>query len=355
MRKIMFFIAALAAATTSLTSCSSDDETSAQSPSEAKNAKIEFAVNGKNATRATPTTAANYLTQIPSFKVWGYISSGTNSGTYYLGEEGANGVLINGDGQGSWSYADKTKVAYWAGETPISFYAVTPAENDNYAFASGNLTYTIPTDQSQQVDLMIAKAADQTVSTNAGVVALNFEHALSLISFAAKTRNDLTEVEIESITVHNVNSVYATSLYSQGAFANAAYENYAVGLSSAVTANGTSAVSATDANGVLMLAPQTLTGWADNTTTEAADQNHQSYLEITCKIKIAGSYLVGSETTYGKTYVAFPATWEAGKKYVYTLVFGGGKKADGTSQLTPITFNVSVSDWGRSTDSDVSL
>lgn len=352
MKKSIFLLSALSAFALTFSSCSSDDE-AVQSVQGAK-AGITFAANltPSKATRATAITADNFLAQLNSFKVWGYLAK---DATYYLGSEGEGGIYIDGDGQGNWSYRNSNDKAFWAGETPLNFYAVTPADNENFVYSNGKLTYTIPADQSKQVDLMVAKANDQKLSTNNGTVALEFQHMLSQVSFAAKTKNDLTEVEIKSITIHNVNNSFATALRGDAPFGGFTYDNYSVGLASPVTTDGTTAVSATDANGVLMLAPQTISGWADGTTTEAADQSNQGYLEIECKIKVADSYLVGSETEYGKTYVAFPATWEAGKKYVYTLVFGGGKKADGTDQLTPITFSVSVADWGETTQSDVNL
>lgn len=37
--------------------------------------------------------------------------------------------------------------------------------------------------------------------------------------------------------------------------------------------------------------------------------------------------------------------WEPGKKYIYTLNFGGGYDADGKVILSPMKFTPTVEDW----------
>ena len=74
-------------------------------------------------------------------------------------------------------------------------------------------------------------------------------------------------------------------------------------------------------------------------------QKKQSYLSIECKISIGDVYYSGSKSGYGTLYVPFGADWEPGKRYVYTLIFGGGYTEKGNPVLTPISFEPSVETW----------
>lgn len=340
-----------------LSSCSQDDETEGGQQMTANKIQWNATTNNVGVTRALPTTSSNYLTQVQNFKVWGYLSSG---GNYYLGRTGDAGVLIANRGAGNWDYNTATDMVYWPNE-PLNFYAITPSSNSNYSFNGGLLTYTVPTDNSKQVDLMTAKANNQTKNTNKGVVNLQFQHALSQVVFKGMTKSSNLSVEIKSITIHNVNSVMTLALNGNASAPSAKYANYSLGM------GGVKTVAVTDANravnltaddGSLLLVPQTLTAWSNNTSTTAADAAHQSYIEIECKITSTNSngvtYLLGSGSAYDKTYISLPATWQAGKRYIYTLQFGGGKDQNGADRFAPITFSVKVSDWTDSS-SNISL
>ena len=93
--------------------------------------------------------------------------------------------------------------------------------------------------------------------------------------------------------------------------------------------------------------PQTLTAWTPSTkTTGAADEAtpKQSYLEIACRIKHKGFYIFG-KTSYSTLYVPFSANWQPGKRYIYTLIFGGGYDKDGKPILKPINFEAETTEW----------
>ena len=53
-------------------------------------------------------------------------------------------------------------------------------------------------------------------------------------------------------------------------------------------------------------------------------------------------------------YVPFSATWEPGKRYVYTLIFGSGYDRDGNPILQPINFEPSVEKW-EDTNKDINI
>ena len=357
MKKIFVLgMAALMCAAFTFTACSNDDDTvSKAATGQSANGTVGFvALTGNTpGTRATATTPANYLTQLTDFKVWAYNST---DNSYYMGTSGEGGLILDGDGSGNWTHRTASDLHYWPSYA-LNFYAIAPATNSNFAFDGQTLTYTIPTDQSQQIDLMVANANEQTSSTNSGVVQLPFQHMLSQVRFAAKLAQSNLSVEIQSITVHNVkNSVDVNLKDGTVSSASTTYENYAVGITSPVTVSSiTDAVEATDDNGVLLLAPQTITGWTSGSTSDA-NTNHEVYLEIKCKIKSGDTYLVGSEGDYGTTYVGLQdLTWQEGHKYVYTLNFGVGKDENGDQKLTPITFTVSVADWTDANAGDITM
>lgn len=56
--------------------------------------------------------------------------------------------------------------------------------------------------------------------------------------------------------------------------------------------------------------------------------------------------MLGSADAYGNLYVPFGADWQPGKRYIYTLVFGGGYDVNGNSILTPINFTADTEAWG---------
>lgn len=337
------------------TSCSQDDEpTTGKTATSSNVIGFNGTADNTTGTRALPISSANFADQVKNFKVWGYL---TNGGAYYLGRTGDAGVLINNMGNGQWDYATQTDLVYWPNDA-MNFYAITPSANDNYAFDGGQLTYTVPTDNSKQVDLMTAKADNQTKATNKGIVNLKFQHALSQVVFKGMTKSTNLGVEIESITIHNVNSVMTIGLNGAAVAPTAKYANYGIGMSNTKTVavtDASKAVNLTAANGAMLLVPQTLTTWTNKTSISEADAANQAYIEISCKITSTNSdgvtYLVGTATAYDKCYVPLSGTWEAGKRYVYTLQFGGGKDENGNDRFAPITFSVNVSDWSDAASS----
>ena len=85
-----------------------------------------------------------------------------------------------------------------------------------------------------------------------------------------------------------------------------------------------------------------------------ADGAHQCYLSITCKIQQSGGYLLGSADSYGTIYVPFGDTWVAGKRHIYTLIFGGGYTDQGVAVLNPIQFDAKTTGWVDA-DKDVNV
>lgn len=112
-----------------------------------------------------------------------------------------------------------------------------------------------------------------------------------------------------------------------------------------IKVNKTDEVTNISTQGPMLLVPQKLTKWDTPSKTEAADKAKQSYLKITCKIKQSGAYLIGDDTKFDVLYVPFGADWQPGKRYIYTLIFGGGYDAQGQAILKPINFKAETANW----------
>lgn len=379
-KKFLLFAGAALVASSALvfTSCSDNDDSTAGQASKAKkeNAISFRALTPTSAsTRATGITPSNYLELMKDFKVWAYFANNAkNAGSYYVGAEGENGIFINGNGKGAWGYRNSEDMLYWpsADDGALNFYAITPASNDNYVYSGSSVTYTVPTDNKKQVDLMFAQANNQLKTTNGGVVALNFQHALSQIRFTGESMSKSMKVEVKGITIKNVvnsgtvnmKNITASSLGTQRS-------NYAVGLASAASLSYGSTTALNDADGNLLLVPQTLTKW-ENTkehkvATTDADSKGQSYLAVECKMYSVTAdgkknYLLGSDSSYGTAYIPLAATWLPGNIYTYNLRFAdptsdvpGGSDDKGDPIMTPITYTVTVSNWNSVTSSNLNF
>ena len=317
---------------------------------------------------------------------------------------------------GGWDYANAADLKYWPyikkadgtyeSTTTLDFEAISPASIGATAAADGKFTsaygggsiqkYTVGTD-----DVCYAKTTGKQQSD--GAVPMQFKHLLSQVVFAAKQASGLT-VEITEIKLAKVPNQAAWSAATDawtvdGASTTADY----AGVSGAVTvtASGDAATPQvlTAAGSEILLIPQdasaltydptkigkTVAGNAKGTETTGdplvavedlgvadahwkTDNTYQAsdklFLKVTLSIKGSdGSYSIGSATTYESIYFAVKTNWEAGKKYTYTLLFGGVKGPDGSAATsadiaggtyndgqavftsTPITFTADVTDW----------
>lgn len=135
---------------------------------------------------------------------------------------------------------------------------------------------------------------------------------------------------------------------------------YTVKLNAANVKTNDAVVDLSDMNSPMMMIPQQLTKWSTYSSGTAvpkheADTKKECYLEISMKLKQNDSYLIGSATEYKTVYVPFDngTGWEPGKRYIYTLIFGGGYDDNGEPILSPITFNAVTTNWVDATGADV--
>ncbi|WP_259339302.1 fimbrillin family protein, partial [Parabacteroides merdae] len=230
---------------------------------------------------------------------------------------------------------------------------------DEYGANKGHANY----------DVMYAMTKNQTKGSNNGVVHFNFKHILSQVVFKAKTEYDNMQVDINMIKIYNVKMggyfTLPTTDEETGSWSEPDLPNEASGLGTFtvvkdanITVNGNAEAIDISTNTPMLNRPQTLTAWTvsgDSKTKAQADKAKQCYLEIACKIRQKGVYLLGSADNYGTIYVPFGDTWVAGKRHIYTLIFGGGYTDEGVAVLNPIQFDAETTDWGNADNKDVNV
>lgn len=161
----------MAAMGLALTACNNDETVEV-----AKGNAIGFNTFVNNSTRATDANNDNFT----SFKVWGLMNNGSQTGTPFVGVEVTKA-------NGAWSY---TTPVYWEKGYAYSFVALAP--NDAYTFTApteinkwGSLTFD---NKTGETDLLYATQKQGTVVGNTcpNAVSLTFNHMLSRVRFQFK-------------------------------------------------------------------------------------------------------------------------------------------------------------------------
>jgi hypothetical protein len=359
-----------------LMSCSEEEIANVETSS--RNA-IGFNVLSNAAeTRATPTTNTNLKNT--DFDVFAF----TGDGTAFMGkvdtEFGHDGVNIVYN-NGKWDYKNASDLRYWP-TGALDFYAFNPGTVSedmmmNYMWeASGTvqkISYTCIDEYGANTghanyDVMYAIAKGQEKDMNNGIVKFNFKHILSQVVFKAKTEYDNMQVDINMIKIHNVKMggffTLPATADGTGSWSDPAdlpSEVSGLGKFTVVKDVNITVKSNTIATDIstttpMLNRPQELTAWkVSETATKSkleADNAKQCYLEIACKIRQSGAYLLGSASEYKTIYVPFGDTWVAGKRHIYTLIFGGGYNDQGEAVLNPIQFDAETTDWGNADKAD---
>lgn len=174
------------------------------------------------------------------------------------------------------------------------------------------------------------------------------------------------QVDIDVIKIHNFKFAGAFTLpaaadgtgswsSSDLAFPHA----FTVVKNANITVNSNTEATDITTNTPMLNIPQELTAWkVSETATKSkleADNAKQCYLEIACKIRQSGAYLLGSASEYETIYVPFGDTWEQGKRHIYTLIFGGGYDDQGEAVLNPIRFDAETTGWVDADNKDVNV
>ena len=329
-------------------------------------------------TRATPTTPDNLKNT--DFDVFAF----TGDGTAFMGkvdtEFGHDGVNIVYN-NGKWDYKNASDLRYWP-TGALDFYAFNPGTVSedmmmNYMWeASGTvqkISYTCIDEYGANTghanyDVMYAIAKGQEKDMNNGIVKFNFKHILSQVVFKAKTEYDNMQVDINTIKIHNVKMggffTLPATADGTGSWSDPAdlpsevsgLGKFTVVKDANITVESNTTATDISTTTPMLNRPQELTAWkvseTGTKTKEQADDAKQCYLEIACKIRQSGAYLLGSASEYKTIYVPFGDTWVAGKRHIYTLIFGGGYNDQGEAVLNPIQFDAETTDWGNADKAD---
>lgn len=376
-----------------LASCSNDEIGEGGGAAGGGDVYIGYAVNVDNPTRGTATTLASFETDDNTFMVWGYYSTdatgtGVTPGALYVGTSNTVGTVIKYTTP-SWDYADQADKKLWPVETAkLDFQAVSPYDYGTIintpagSVAKVGMTITVPTAAADQKDVVFGHAEEMTYTSNATVVPLAFEHALSQVVFQGKVAESGVTATVKGVKVCNIRKNadvgYLGDLYvdDNGTPGDASddvttdrrllavqnvgttTDKFPIGMygGTDVVLTETTATDLCDASGALMMIPQSgATPWTTApgapVTIGTADTNGETYLEIECKIKYTAGddYILGSADAYGKVYVPFTVDWAIGKKYTYVLNFGsgqGGYDEDGNASMNYISYSVAaVTPW----------
>ena len=370
MKKIIFGAMAAAA----LLSCSKEQvlETN-QNGNE-----ISFSIETDNQTKANEVYSQTNL--MNEFTVRATYNNGTINKWYYT-----DAVTRNGK---SWIGKD---TRYWSYDGTHDFYACVNGDMtvEDTPAPPQIVDFSPSTDVSKQVDLLYAVTGNMTREDEN--VPLKFRHALSQIEFRAKNTSEKLHVIIKGVTVGNTitmatftfPSVYDVYFYDDpGTWS---YEHYSIG-SYSVTVNGEKGIdipntstpvnltiSSNDyfAKSMLLIPTATLDGdvpvppdgekiWGTTPLYPGEPLNKwDSYLAVNCEIYNIEGTKFDPDTDVkiysGDAIISARFTWEQGKKYIYTFVFGDGscgQTPDGDPVLVPIRYQIEVDDFDTVPDTN---
>ena len=313
-----------------------------------------------------------------SFGVVGYIN--TNN-TLFLGSaskaiEQVWKTDASYTGGGYWDYKVSSELKYWPSST-MDFYAYFPYSGSGDTFASSSTESTIMTitNETGNQDVLFTRQAGQSQTA---YVPLRFNHAFSKIkAINIKVAAVDVSVTVQKVEVLNTSTKGKVLVDNTG---NASYEttqsdeirSFDLSSSPKTIDYGPDGVElfGNEANGYLFATNSSVqhyvkgtgkTMWSGN----KADLNGGNLstsefvcLKLTCKVKAAGHYLVGSESNYGEMYIPMHGTSAnsadisellAGRRYTYNIIMQSnvGYKDDGDPiMLAPIRFSVNeVTAW----------
>lgn len=361
-------ILAVAAVATVFASCSNEEELANVGKSESN--AIRFAgISGLSATRTTPIGTTNLTTT--NFDVMAFMGNALFMGGKHVSGVSDHGVKIVYK-TSAWDYADPDQMAYWPTEGDVDFYAVSPAISDGLVLDNGfaydmtsvakTISYRtvdeyITTGTNHDVMYAVAKGRNK-VNNGTTAVQMNFKHILSQVVFKAKTTSSILEVDVQSVKIHNFAVGGKFTLPEEDPkmsdwTLSPLMGAYTVKLNAANVMTNDTVVDLSDMNSPLMMIPQQLKKWSTYSAGAAvskheANTKKECYLEISMKLKQNDSYLIGSATAYKTVYVPFDNGedgWQPGKRYIYTLIFGGGYDDQGEPILSPIKFEAATTNW----------
>ena len=258
-------------------------------------------------------------------------------------------VLYSNKG-GAWT-TDAGKF-FWPVEGDLHFYAYAP-DVPGAADAPGTYEITSSSQKlanfspcasaAEQKDFVYAYAKGNLTDNGTSGVDVDFKHALTEVSIAAKNDNSAYTVEVTGVKIGNIKSKGSFSFPAVNNATPASWDLSGSGVDNYETTWTTAnklgkTVSSLDASNVaFMLLPQQLT-----TNTKASAGN---YIALKVKITMQGGKVIHDDWAY----IGINTNWEMGKHYTYTLDFttGAGQTEAGKMIISgkDIKMSVDVAKW----------
>ena len=301
-------------------------------------------------TKSQEINGTLYPTTAPSFNVYAWYNSeaafnASTASAYMTDVQVSYDSSINDpadDGSGAWI---SSPVYYWPKQGVLSFDAYSPNGLSGTVSATAAdgievVGHTVNTTLSSQQDFLYAtRAKDKTSSkdtTNATYdgVDIAFNHALAVVKFTAKTKDDYsgtTTVKIKDIKIQSIKNVgtfeQKESTLSPGWSAQTGSEEYVALTAANFDASLNLSTTPANAGSTVIVLPQDF---------EASTQ--KLFIEYYLKTNASGAEAISQTAEldfYNSTALADGNKWEMGKRYTYNIVIG----------LDKIYFAPSVDNW----------
>lgn len=254
------------------------------------------------------------------------------------------------DNGSSWTTA--AGKFFWPVEGDLHLYGYAPAApGTSGTFKidkdAQTLTDFVPFETAAaQQDFVYAKSTGNNATNGTTGVELNFQHALTEISVAAKNSNTAYTVKVTGVKLGNVKT---KGTFTFPSIANSAaswtLSDVAEDVGSYETTWSTatelsSSVSTLDeANVAFMLLPQQLE--------KSEKASEKAYLALKVNITMQGGKVIRD----GWAYIGLNTNWEMGKHYTYSVDFsdGAGQDEEGKQLISgkDIKLNVKVAQWNE--------
>ena len=277
----------------------------------------------------------------------------------------------------AWDYAAPAELKYWP-SCSMNFYAYFPysASDDVFASTDNEADQPVMTIKNESGNQDVLFASHRGVSQT-DKVGLNFKHAFSKIkSLTIQVNAEYVEVEVSKVKFLNTSTKGKIKVNNAG---NASYEttendeprsfDLTPQTITKANINGVDLFGNED-NGYVFATNDALEHYVTGTGKDMWDGNKASLsegtlsesdficMELTCKVKAANHYLVGSERSYGTMYIPMRGTGAnsenisellAGRRYSYKVVMASNVGYDNNGDpimLAPIRFAVNgVAGW----------
>lgn len=265
---------------------------------------------------------------------------------------------------GTWK---KSKIMNFPGKSALDFYALKPsfADADSYVMTPDekSFVYTMRNTNAKQKDFMFSSLINKTRESTNNQIKFKMKHLFSYIRFVSKLTNEEIEVEVHSITLHN--------LLSKGKFTfdrdkeragdweiyTTDYDNFKFELPKDSMLTTNKQISLHTGDSLLFLMPQKPDElWDPDVTSKIsdADATHQAYVEVACRVwkkrsdadiaakvaPAADAYIGCSATTWATVYYPLKAgtAWTSkvtpySGSYNVLITWTGGYTSEGEDFL----------------------